>query len=133
MLDAFSGDLVLHPGNWKDVAAAVANDKNQIIFTTFQGQADHLADLSVNFLVWLHANGLSRHTLLISTDVFSCEQLWERGVPCWLDEACPRADALPPALGKYRVIAGRSKTDVACWSADKAYLESNGNITADSI
>ena len=41
------------------------------------------------------AAGVGQHLLVMAQDEVSCAMLWDSGVPCWVDNYCPRGEALP--------------------------------------
>ncbi|KAK9804663.1 hypothetical protein WJX73_007323 [Symbiochloris irregularis] len=98
-----AADLELTPDNWQQVVDIIANDKRQIIISTFQGVKPKITEMTGNFMTWLHSANVSNNVLFMSEGPEnSCPALWEKGIPCWHDAACPQGDQLPEQLGHYR-------------------------------
>lgn len=91
----FQSILTVNSTNWKAVVEAVANADKQLMFSTFQGAVNGMLQMTANFYTWLHAGGLGNNVLFLSHDADSCRMLWKFGLPCWVDELCPRGDELP--------------------------------------
>ncbi|KAK9795560.1 hypothetical protein WJX73_008955 [Symbiochloris irregularis] len=99
-LAAFEDILTVNGSNWKQIVAAVANADKQILFSTFQGVNSPMLQMTANFFAWLHAGQVGNNVLYLSQDKASCKMLWQFGLPCWIDDLCPKGDQLPK--GQYR-------------------------------
>ena len=53
-LQEHAPDLELTPDNWRQVVDIIADDKRQIIISTFQGVKPRITEMTGNFMTWLH-------------------------------------------------------------------------------
>lgn len=74
------------------VLSRVANDKRELIFTTFSGRNDDdayeinygMTAWNVNFVGHLRKLNVTNY-LIIGRDEVSCEMTMKKGIPCWQD------------------------------------------------
>ena len=93
--------------NWKHVIEAAATRSNEVMFSTFTGADEKMVLTSTNLYFWAWQAGVAHNVLLMSSDEESCVAVWEAGVPCWVDNYCPRGDVLPKS--EYPVVAEGGK------------------------
>ena len=99
VLSSWADEFRISNASWQAVVEAVASPSKEIIFTTFKGTNQEMLKMNANFFYYLLKAGVASNILLMSEDEDSCAALWDAGIPCWVDQLCPRGEELPAGIG----------------------------------